>query len=277
MNIRRITSLTSLLSFTFLIITAIILYIVPQGRVAYWANWHLWGLTKTAWTNIHINLGLLFLLSILLHIYYNWKTILAYLKNKAKELKVFNREFNFALVLTAVFLFGTYFEVVPFRWVLDLNEYAKEVGSQKYGEPPYGHAEMSSLKSFTSKMGMNLADSLARLQKANINFENEKETIKEIAKANNLTPKQVYLAMKPAEENSGQGKKMPKTAPAGLGKRVLEEVCRTYNLDLDAVVKFLAEQNIKAGGKMKLKEIAAQNNQSPHDVYDNIYKFAEGK
>lgn len=276
MNIRRITSLTALLSFILLTITAVILYIVPQGRVAYWANWQLWGLAKTAWTNIHINLGLLFLVSILLHIYYNWKMILAYLKNKTQELKVFNRDFNIALVLTAVFVFGTYLEVVPFRWVLDLNEYAKEVGSQKYGEPPYGHAEMSSLKSFSKKMGINLTDSLARLQKAKISFENEKDTIKAIAKANNLTPKQVYLAMKPPEVKSGQVKKMPQTAPAGLGKRILEDVCREYDLDLDAVVTFLAEQNIKAEGKMKFKEIAAQNNQSPHDIYDIIYKFAEG-
>ena len=102
MNIRRITSLTALLTFILLIFTAVILYVAPQGRVAYWANWQLWGLSKTAWTNIHINTGFLFLISILLHIYYNWKLILAYLKNKAQELKVFNRDFNIALLLTAV-------------------------------------------------------------------------------------------------------------------------------------------------------------------------------
>ena len=48
MNIRRITSLTALLTFILLILTAVILYIVPQGRIAYWANWQLWGLSKTA-------------------------------------------------------------------------------------------------------------------------------------------------------------------------------------------------------------------------------------
>ncbi len=83
------------------------------------------------------------------------------------------------------------------------------------------------------------------------------------------------MAMKPPQKDSGQDGKMPKNPQAGLGKRVLEDICREYNLDLNAVVKFLAAQDIKAEGKMKLKEIAAQNGQSPHDVYDMIYKFAE--
>ena len=71
MNIRKISSLTATLSFILMLPTAIILYIVPQGRIAYWADWHLWGLTKTQWGAIHINLGLLFLITLSLHIYYN--------------------------------------------------------------------------------------------------------------------------------------------------------------------------------------------------------------
>ncbi|MFP7753178.1 DUF4405 domain-containing protein [Thermodesulfobacteriota bacterium B35] len=47
MNIRRITSMTMLVSFVLLSVTSIVLYIVPHGRVAYWADWHLWGLSKT--------------------------------------------------------------------------------------------------------------------------------------------------------------------------------------------------------------------------------------
>lgn len=72
MNMRKITSLTAALSFMLMVLTSVILYIVPQGRVAYWADWRLWGMSKTDWGNIHINLGLLFLLAGFLHIYYNF-------------------------------------------------------------------------------------------------------------------------------------------------------------------------------------------------------------
>ena len=46
MRIRKITSLTAGLAFIVMLVTSIILYIVPQGRVAYWADWKLWGLTQ---------------------------------------------------------------------------------------------------------------------------------------------------------------------------------------------------------------------------------------
>jgi hypothetical protein len=114
MNIRRITSLTALLSFVLLTITVVVLYIVPQGRVAYWADWHLWGLTKTDWGNVHINLGILFLVTLLVHVYYNWKPLINYLKDKTKKIKVFSPEFNAALVITIVFVVGHLFDVTTF-------------------------------------------------------------------------------------------------------------------------------------------------------------------
>ena len=223
MKIRRVTSLTALVSFILLITTGIVLYIVPHGRIAYWADWRLLGLSKTEWGNIHINLGLLFILSIGLHIYYNWKIIVAYLKNKTKQVEVFTKEFNVALVLSVIFVFGTYLFVPPFSWVLEINESIKNSATMKYGEPPYGHAELSSLKIFTSKMGLDLPQCMERLTKKNFKLDSAKQTINEIAKENNMSPKQLYLAMKPAEA-PGMIKKMPNIPPPGLGKRSLADI-----------------------------------------------------
>jgi hypothetical protein len=275
MNIRRITSLTALLSFLALITTGVVLYIVPHGRVAYWADWRLWGLTKTEWGNIHINLGLLFLISIGLHIYYNWKPILSYLKNKAKQIKVFTREFNIALVFLIVFVTGTYIEIAPFKWILEINDALKNAAAQKYGEPPYGHAELSSLKVFAKKMGFDLTEAMTRLSKANISVEDEKQTLQEISNQNHLSPKQVYLAMKPAEE-MGKPKKMPQMPPPGMGSRSLADLCQEYNLNIPIVLQGLAAENIKATAERSIKEIATKNNRSPIDVYDAVRKMAEG-
>ena len=84
---RKITSLSALASFVLLTLTSVILYIVPPGRVAYWADWRLWGLSKTQWDNLHINLGVLFLVAVCFHVYFNWNPIVAYLKNKARQIK----------------------------------------------------------------------------------------------------------------------------------------------------------------------------------------------
>ena len=160
---RKVISLTALWAFGLLILTSVVLYIVPAGRVAYWADWRLWGLTKSQWGELHINLGLLFLIAGALHIYLNWKPILAYMKNKGRQLRIFTRDFNIAMVLTAMVMLGTYLELPPFSTVIAVSNAIKDAGAVEYGEPPYGHAELSSLETFAGRMGWNLDESLERL------------------------------------------------------------------------------------------------------------------
>ena len=271
MKIRKATSLAALLSFILLVLTSVILYIVPHGRIAYWADWHLWGLTKTQWGNIHINLGLLLLLAILLHIYCNWKVIVSYFKNKAKRIKIFTLEFNFALILAMIFVSGTYFEMPPFIWVVEISESIKDSAAEKYGEPPYGHAELSSLKTLTSRMGFDLAKSVEGLRAAEVKFESAEQTIQEIAKQNKISPQQVFLAMKPLN-TVGENKKLPLSPPPGLGRRSLADICQEYNLNIPTILRSLTDKNIKAEAEMTIKNIAEQNSISPIDVYEVIKK-----
>lgn len=151
MTMRKITSMTMLVSLLLLLINSIVLYIVPEGRVAYWADWHLAGLSKTEWGDQHVTIGVLFLVASVLHIYFNWAPIIAYMKNKAREIKVFTGSFNVAVLVTLLVAVGTYFQVPPMSTILSISEGFKDNGSEKYGEPPYGHAELSSLKMFSKK------------------------------------------------------------------------------------------------------------------------------
>ena len=274
MKIRKATSLTVLLTFVLLVLTSVILYIVPHGRVAYWADWHLWGLTKTQWESFHINLGLLLLLAILLHIYLNWKVIVSYFKDKTKRTRVFTREFNIAVVLTLVFVFGTYLELPPFIWVVEISDSIKDSAAEKYGDPPYGHAELSSLKTLTSRMGFDLTKSVEGLRAGGVKYESEEQTIQEIAKLNNMSPQQVYLAMKPLN-TVGEDKKLPLSPPPGLGRRSLADICQEYDLDIPTILRGLTDKNIKAEAAMTIKKIAEENNMSPIDVYGAIKETTE--
>ena len=268
---KKITSLTALLSFLLLILNSVVLYIVPHGRIAYWADWRLWGLTKTEWADQHIIIGTLFLLAMFLHVYYNWKLMVSYLKNKARQLKVLTKEFNIALILTIVCTVGAYIHVPPFNWVLDFSESIKTSAEKRYGEPPYGRAELSTLKIFTSKTGLDLAQSMELLKKTGVRFESEKQTIMEIAKLNKMSPQQVYLAMKP-QEGPGKPKGLPDTPQRGFGKRALADICQEYQLDIPTVLQILKDNKVKASEDMTIKKIAEQNNINPIDVYEIIKK-----
>lgn len=250
---------------------SIVLYIAPQGRIAYWADWRFWGLTKTEWANQHIIIGVLFLLAILLHIYYNWKPIVAYLKNKARQLKIFTREFNIALIFVIVCTIGAYVDVAPFNWVLDFSESIKEPAAKEYGNPPYGRTELSSLKTFTSKVGLELTGSIERLKKAGIRLEDGQHTLLKIAKVNKISPQQLYLTMKPSRQDTGTAG-LPDVPKAGLGKLTLSDLCQEYQLNLSEVMKMLKEKKITVSPTMKIKEIAEQSDLKPTELYETIKK-----
>ncbi len=264
------------LSLLILTLTSVVLYIEPEGRVAYWSDWHLMLLNKSQWGAIHINVGFLFLFASLLHIVLNWKPILAYLKNKARELKVFTLSFNIALILTAAFTVGTLMNVPPFSTILEFGDGFKDAASVKYGEPPYGHAELSSLTMFSKRMGYDLEEITAKLDQAQLTFTNEKQTLLEIAQQNNLTPREVYDAIKPEAPELAPGETLPfPEAPfPGLGRMIVAELCETYGLNQENVLKAFAEQNITGAAGQTLKEIASANDSDPHALFEIIHRVA---
>jgi transposase-like protein len=270
MTFRKTTSLTTLLAFILLLITSIILYVTPQGKIAFWANWKILGLGKEQWGALHTNLGFLFIIAGLLHTILNWGPIMAYMKNKAKQLKVFTIDFNVALIITLIITVFTLFEIPPINAVQEFNHSLKEAAAEEYGEPPYGHAEASSLKSFCQRTGLKLKDSIRALEKADLTAVSEKATLAEIAAANGITPQQVYVTMKPAPV-AGQAKEMAESPGMGFGRKTMTEVCEKYGLDTTAIVKSLSGLGIKATAESTMKEIAAENDMAdPHALYEAI-------
>lgn len=280
MSIRKISSLTAFLAFFVMVVTSIILYIVPQGRVAYWADWHLFGLSKEQWGEIHINTGFLFLLSLILHIYYNWKPIVSYLKDKAKQLKILTKEFNIALIITLLVTVGTYFEIPPFSTVIGIGNDFKESAAKKYGEPPYGHAELSSLKIFTKKMNLDLQAAILNLKDAGYKFDNDAQSLKEIAKNNGVSPQQIYQTISKTDEktpaSAKEQNKLPESPTPGTGNLTLVEFCSQYNIDVELIIRLLAKSNIQAQQDMTIKEIGKNNQLSPIDVYEQIKTVTAG-
>ncbi len=279
MKMRKITSLTAGLSFLLMLLTSVILYIVPQGRVAYWADWRLWGLSKSDWGNIHINMGFVFLAALGLHIYYNWKAITAYLKDRARQMKVFTPDFNVALIITVIVALGTYFMVPPFSWVITWSEQIKDGGAVKYGEPPYGHAELSSLKTFTQKLDLDLAKSMHLLELAGYTAENDQVTLAALAKRYGVPPQQLYQTIqtaliKTADDDAGAGM-LPESPPPGTGTLLLADFCARYNLNLKQILRDLNAQEIAASADMSFKQIAADKGIGPTDLYEIIKTLAK--
>jgi len=277
MKIKRIASLTAFLSLFVVLLTCAVLYIVPQGRVAYWANWQLWGLSKEQWAAIHINVGILFLIALLLHTSYNWNNIELYLKDKSRKLKIFTQDFNVALCLIVICVVGTYVQVPPFSTIMELNSQIKDTVARKYGEPPYGHAELSSIQSFARHIGIDLRVATKSLQEAGYTFENDTQSLKQIAIANGVSPQQIYLAMIKLSATSGEVKSLPRKPGQGMGKHSLRELCDNHGLDMEFVISSLKEANILSRAEMTMKQIGELNGLRPIDVYRKVTEIVENK
>ena len=267
MSLRKITSLTTLLSFLLLILTSTILYITPQGKIAFWANWNYWGIGKEEWSALHTNLGLLFLIAGIIHTLLNWKPIVNYLRNKAKKIKVFTVDFNIALILTLVVAGMTLFSLPPIRLIQTFNHALKKAAAEKYGEPPYGHAEASSLHSFCKRTGLNLKTSIAVLEDNGLESISDEATLAEIARANDMTPQEVYLLIKPETPKMKATKPMPEKPRMGLGRRALAGVCAEYGLDPEETLNELRGYGIKATAEASMKEIAEKNDMNVPALY----------
>lgn len=269
MNMRKITSLTALISFVLLMVTSVVLYIVPSGRIANWAGYQLWSLSKEDWGSVHINLGFLLLISILLHVYYNWKPMISYMRNRSKQLRIFTPDFNVSLVVTLVVFFGTLSGIPPMSSIINFGAAITDKANLTYGEPPYGHAELSPLTDFAVKVKVDLDESLAKLKVAGIKVESAAQTMEEIAHINGMSPQQIYVIMKP--ESQRVTNEMPEEALGGTGNRTLAQICKMYQLDPVDIVKGLAAKGIIAEPEQAMKEIAAANSIDPHGVYAAIY------
>lgn len=261
MSLKRITSLTMLLSITIMTYTGIMLFIAPPGRIANWANWKLFGLAKEDYAQIHSTFMLLFVFMTFLHVYYNWKPMTNYMKNKAKQMIVFTKDMMIATFLSVVFIIGTLNGITPFSSFLDFGDGVKNSWEKEYGTAPYSHAELSSFKMFCKKLGFDLEKSKGVLKANNIDFEQTQSLI-QIAEINNLSPQFIYALLKKNFQKEGE----TTIELTGLGKKTVEEVAQTLQLSTKEFILKLRNLGIEAKPEDKFRKVSEEKDMSPMDV-----------
>ncbi len=271
MKIRRVVSLTSALTFITMLITSVMLFIVPEGRVAHWANWTMLGLNKEQWAEVHTNLGILFLITLTCHIYLNWKAIKAYLNSKTSTFKFFSKEFNSSALIVTAFFLGTYFHIAPFSSILQLSEDIKHNAASQYGDPPFGGAQRASIEELAARLQLNLDQGLVQLKDSGFKIEDTSMTLEELAEINHTTPQKIYLAMMSTQPSSSSAEPSRIQPPSsGLGRITLQELNQQYGVNLENALLQLQAQNSTINDNMRLRDIADLLGQSPEEVFNQL-------
>jgi len=189
---KKTVSILMLYSMLIMTYTGIMLFIAPEGKVAYWVNWSMLGMSKNQFGDMHVTFMVLFIITTIFHIFYNIKPLFSYFKNQAKQFIFFTKYNLISLAITLIFILGTLFTTQPFKSFLDFEHSIKKYWGDELGRPPYGHAELSSLKSFSKKMNYDLNKVMEVLKEEKIIFNSSQDNLKKIAKQNNITPAQLY-------------------------------------------------------------------------------------
>jgi hypothetical protein len=270
MSFRRIVSLVTTLSFLVMAYTGIMLFISPQGRVANWADWTLWGLGKDDYAALHMNFMVVFLLASILHIYLNWSPLMSYLRDAARRLIVVTPEFILAACLCTLVVAGTLLAWPPFRNLVAFNATVEDSWIDTYGEPPYGHAELSSLDQFSRHLGLATEESLARLRAGGLAADGPDQTLDAIARRNGVSPQRVYDLIRagaPAGPAAAPDGGLPRPGSgSGLGRKTLAELDREGVIRLPVALERLKVRGVSADGDSTLKEVANELGASPHDL-----------
>jgi hypothetical protein len=244
-------------SFFLILITGIILYFAPAGRVARWLGWEFTWMNKTEWIAIHTVFSYVFIGFAVFHLFvFNWKVFWTYLSKKTIKGIHKKRELFWAGMITAMIFFGTLFQIPPFQSVMDFGDYLSgKWGSQKLSSP-FPHTEKLSIQDLTEKIPQLFEEeALERLTAAGYDVDNEKQPILEIAARNSVSPVVIYQALI-GDPDALDFYVSPGSLSAGEFAEILQ-------LGMEELQKILAAENMQTNEQELLRDLAKRYETTP--------------
>lgn len=138
LRLRAFTSVLMALTCLALVASGVVLFIAPAGRTANWGDWRALGLTKRDWIELHIWFSVIFLLAAGLHLFFNFRPLLNYFKNRLTRRIGFRPEWLLAVCVCAGVLAGTRAGVPPFSTLLNFQAQLKRGREAPRGEQTRG-------------------------------------------------------------------------------------------------------------------------------------------
>jgi hypothetical protein len=261
-------------SFAVLTVTGLVLYVVPQGRIAFWTHWSLLGLGKERWADVHMLFGGVFIVTGVLHLYFNWKPFKKYLAERVKGRLELKRELITSLGATLLLVAAAIADLPPISWVFDLNGAIKDSWATKPGHaPPFGHAEEVALPALAKRTNFDLEAALGAFAAAGIGVAHPRANLAQIARDNHTTPATLYALIPSSPDRRSEH--TPDTDPmaveerlagSGLGGKTLRDCAKSQGIASDVALQRLEAVHIGAAPGDRIKVIAERAGTRPIEI-----------
>lgn len=124
-NGRNLTTMTLAVSSLVLAASGAVLFTAPRGWFARSADWSFVWIGREQWGALHAVMALTVLIAASIHVWYNWKPLMHYLKDRVKAHVRPRWEPFIALAMVAAIAGCTLMGWPPFRAVGDLHDWAR--------------------------------------------------------------------------------------------------------------------------------------------------------
>jgi hypothetical protein len=258
-NWRAFISVTTAAAFLAMVISGVVLFITPPGRIANWTGWTIWSVTKEEWGGLHIWFSVIFVTASFLHLYLNWRSFVSYFRGKMRRALALRVEWAVALLLCVGGGGATLGKVKPFSSFLAWQEGIKNSWETPAKRSPVPHAELLSLSALAKTMEGISADAMMKnLRAAGIEVASAEAVLGDLAKKAGRPAIQVFEIATGQSGGGGSG-----GGGGGMGQMTLEQYCGQMNMKVEDAIQKLRARGFKAEGGMTMREIAVSGGVMP--------------
>ena len=264
LNWRAFISILTGFSFIGIAITGVVLFFVPPGRIANWTGWTFLAISKDSWIALHDWFGIIFMITVVFHLFFNLKPFISYFKNKITKSFSFRAEWLIALVLCVGVSVGTILNTAPFANLMAWNESLKDRWDTPAEQAPIPHAELLTLTELAQQVsGVDLETMQSNLKSQGYEVESPEVTLGELAESVSKTPLELYQIAVGQSDSAAAGTNR-------FGQITLKQYCEQNHLNLDDVTQKLKDAGFTVKSDMTMREIADSNGAHPSEVRNII-------
>jgi hypothetical protein len=173
-------------------LAGIVLYFRPEGTLASWTDWSFLGLDKKSWEGIHTILVVGLLVFSSLHVAFNGKALIGYLRRKASNGLRAKAEFGAAFLMIALLLVGAVGRWAPFWKVMDARSAIKQGSLAVHVPPPSPDAADRDLSDLCGGIPVSLEEARSRLERAGYPVVDAAPTLTRLSKKYGVSPERLY-------------------------------------------------------------------------------------
>ena len=270
-------SLLLTLSFFLAVLSGIMLYLSPRGRIANWTDWTLLGATKDGWTDLHLIAIVIMLVTGLLHLFwFNWKLFLTYLGRSAKGALRYPRELLVSILLFVLLSVGVIYQVPGAYVFTNLRNTILDSYEKPDDQPPIPHAEELTLDVLARDiLSVSFDDVRNQLTSAGWEAPEEQEKVGVYAARAGVSPDELYAELEPLRREKNNTSPIAArsqfTHGGGIGKITLQQFCDQQGITLRAAQWALVQSGVKeAASDDTMKDVASVIGKKPGELAEVI-------